>query len=82
MSKQKQSNIWGRIKSFFNRSSTIFYARLQALSGFVIAVLGAMDWSQIQYWDFATPNQTAWLGVGLVVNGIVTEVLRRRGMNK
>lgn len=77
---EKLSNLWDSTKAFFKRSSVIFYSRLQALSGFVLAVLGSMDWQQIQTWDFTTPNQTAWLGVGLVVNGIVTEVLRRRSL--
>lgn len=80
--KIKLSNFWEGSKAFFRRSATIFYARLQAFAGFILAVLGAMDWSQIQSWDFTTPNQTAWLGVGLIVNGIVTEVLRRRGLGK
>lgn len=74
------SNFWERTKAFFKRSETIFYARIQALAGFVLAVLGSMDWSQLKTWDFTTPKQTAWLGIGLVINGIVTEVLRRRNM--
>ncbi len=74
------SNFWERTKAFFKRSETIFYARIQALAGFVLAVLGSMDWSQLKTWDFTTPKQIAWLGIGLVINGIVTEVLRRRNM--
>lgn len=71
---------WDNVKAFFKRSETIFYARLQALSGFVLAVAGTVDWSVIKDWDFTTPKQTAWLGFGLVFNGIVTELLRRRNM--
>jgi hypothetical protein len=71
--------MWDKIKAFFKRSSVIFYSRLQALAGFLLAVLGSMDWSQIRTWDFTTPKQTAWLGIGLIVNGVITEVLRRRG---
>jgi len=70
--------MWDNIKAFFKRSEVIFYARLQALSGFILAVLGSMDWNQIQTWDFTSPKQTAWLGIGLIINGTVTEVLRRR----
>lgn len=70
--------MWDNIKAFFKRSEVIFYARLQALFGFVLAVLGSMDWNQIQTWDFTSPKQTAWLGIGLIINGTVTEVLRRR----
>lgn len=73
--------MWDNVKSFFKRSEVIFYARLQALSGFVLAVLGSMDWSQLQTWDFTSPRQTAWLGIGLIANGTVTELLRRRNMN-
>lgn len=72
---------WDKLKAFFKRSETIFYARLQTLSGFVLAVLGTIDWQQISMWDFTTPKQTAWLGVGLIVNGTITELLRRRGSN-
>lgn len=70
--------MWDKIKAFFKRSEVIFYARLQTLSGFILAVLGSMDWQQIQTWDFTSPKQTAWLGIGLIINGTVTEVLRRR----
>lgn len=77
---EKLNSFWEGTKAFFKRSAVIFYSRLQALSGFVLAVLGSMDWQQISHWDFTTPKQTAWLGIGLIVNGIVTEALRRRSM--
>lgn len=79
--KQTVSNWWEATKDFFKRSETILYARIQTIAGLVLAILGSIDWSQIQSWDFTTPKQTAWLGIGLVVNGIVTEILRRRNMN-
>jgi len=69
---------WDKLKAFFKRSEVILYSRLQTLSGFVLAVLGTIDWQQISTWDFTTPKQTVWLGVGLIVNGSVTELLRRR----
>lgn len=75
------SKYWEDVKDFFKRSETILWARIQAIVGLVLAILGSIDWSQIQNWDFTTPKQTAWLGIGLVVNGIVTEFLRRRNMN-
>lgn len=79
--KQKLNNTWESIKDFFKRSETILWARIQAIAGLVLAVMGSIDWSQIQSWDFTTPKQTAWLGIGLIVNGFVTEILRRRNMN-
>lgn len=75
------SNFWENVKAFFRRSEVILYARLQSLSGFILAVLGSLDWSQISTWDFTTPRQTAWLGIGLIVNGTITEILRRRNMS-
>lgn len=71
---------WDDTKAFFKRSEVIFYSRLQALSGLVLAVMGSVDWSVIKDWDFTTPKQTAWLGFGLIFNGLVTELLRRRNM--
>lgn len=79
--KQTLQKWWDNTKAFFKRSETIFYARLQALAGLVLAILGSIDWSQISTWDFTTPRQTAWLGIGLIVNGTVTELLRRRNMD-
>lgn len=75
------SKYWEAVKDFFKRSETILYARIQVIIGFIVGVLGAIDWSQISSWDFTTPKQTAWLGIGLVVNGAITESLRRRNMN-
>lgn len=77
----KLINFWESCKAFFKRSTVIFYSRLQSLAGFILTVLGSLDWSQISSWDFATPKQTAWLGIGLIVNGTITEILRRRGLN-
>ena len=74
------SNFWDSTKAFFKRSEVIFYARLQSLSGFVLAVFSQVDWQTIQSWDFTSPKQTAWLGIGLIVNGTITELLRRRNM--
>lgn len=74
------SNLWDNVKAFFKRSEVIFYARLQSLAGFVLAVLSQVDWNTIQTWDFTSPKQTAWLGIGLIVNGTITELLRRRNM--
>ena len=68
---------WDNTKAFFKRSETIFYAQLQAVVGFFLAVAGGIDWTQVSNL-FSKPKQALWLGVGLVVNGIVTEILRRR----
>ena len=74
------SKFWDNTKAFFKRSEVILYSRLQALSGFVLAILGSVDWQQITALDWTTPKQTSWLGIGLIVNGTITELLRRRNM--
>lgn len=69
---------WDKVKAFFKRSEVIFYSRLQTLSGFCLAVAGTIDWGAIAHLDWTTPKQTIWLGIGLIVNGSITELLRRR----
>ncbi len=76
---EKVSPWWDATKAFFQRSEVIFYSRLQVLTGFVLAVAGSVDWTQI------TTNlgnkQSLYLGAGLIVNGIITESLRRHNAN-
>lgn len=72
---------WENTKAFFKNSEVIFYSRLQALAGLAIAVAGSVDWSQIGALDWTTPKQTVWAGIGIALNGVFTEILRRRNMN-
>jgi len=73
--------MWQRIKTFFKDSETIFLARAQALIGFVAAIAGAMDWGPLvglaSNGGF-TRDQIVGLAVVLAVQGLLTEVLRRR----
>jgi len=64
--------MWQRIKAFFSDSETIFWARLQALFGFIGSVMAVVDPSLLQ--PLLTPKGFA---IYLLVNGIVTELLRR-----
>lgn len=70
-----------KVKKFFKDSTTIFWARVQTVVGFAIAVAGSVDWTTISTLDWTTPKQTVWIGVGILANGIITEVLRRRTLN-
>lgn len=79
--KDKLQAAWQKVKDFFHNSATIFYARLQSFVGLAIAVAGAVDWQQIASLDWTTPRQTIWIGLGLIANGVMTEVLRRRSLN-
>lgn len=74
------SNLWDKTKAFFKRSEVIFYSRLQVIGGFILAVIGQVNWNSLTTWDWTTPKQNVWLGFGLIVNGLVTELLRRRNM--
>ena len=71
------STWWDNTKAFFKRSETIFYARLQVLSGFFLAVFSGIDWSTVTV-NLENAKQSLYLAGGLIVNGIITEYLRRR----
>lgn len=71
---------WDNTKAWFKRSETIAYARFQVFTGFFVAAIGNIDWTTVTSWNWSAPKQNFWIGVGLMINGIVTEVLRRRNM--
>ncbi|PAQ06784.1 hypothetical protein [Mesorhizobium temperatum] len=65
--------MWTRIKSYFSDSETIFWARLQAAIGVVAAVVTYVD---PQVLAPLIPSEIfPWF---LVINGLLTEFLRRR----
>lgn len=65
--------MWTRIKNFFAGSETIFWARLQAFIGVVAGIVTYVD-PQV----LAPVIPSEWFPAFLVVNGILTEFLRRR----
>lgn len=73
----KISTWWDNTKAFFKRSETIFYARLQVVAGFALAVSSGIDWTQVTT-NLNDAKHSLYLALGLIVNGIVTELLRRR----
>jgi hypothetical protein len=76
---------WEETKAFFAYSETILVARIQALSGLIVAAVGAVDWSPVfNLLGVDTGfsyKQTVWLGIGLFFKGIMDELLRRRNAN-
>ncbi len=62
--------MWDKIKAFFLNSETIFWARAQ------IAV-GAL-WTVLSVTDLAPLLNPKWLTYWLILNGFITEYLRRR----
>jgi len=71
---------WDSTKAFFKRSETIAYARLQVLAGFFLAVFSSIDWSTVTV-DLENAKHALYLAGGLIINGIITEYLRRRNAN-
>ncbi|MBX3583542.1 MAG: hypothetical protein KF810_16780 [Rhizobiaceae bacterium] len=65
--------MWSRIKKFFADSETIFWARLQAFIGVVAVIVTYVD-PQV----LAPVIPSDWFPAFLVVNGVLTEFLRRR----
>lgn len=68
--------MWEKIKAWFKHSETIFWARLQVVLGATMTVLANTDPTMFN--QYVPPN---WLPIYIVVSGILTEILRRRGMN-
>lgn len=75
--KQINEKIW----SWCKQSGTILWSRIQVLVGFLLAALAGMDWSPLVGLGSSTGftiNQFVTLGVILLANGIITEMIRRR----
>ncbi len=67
-------------KAFFKRSWSIFLARMEIVTGFVVGVVAAIDWSDLANIDFNagfSNNQMFWFAIGLTIKGIVSEIGRR-----
>lgn len=75
----KIKQIWKNTKAWFKHSETIFWARAQAAVGFFLAVFASIDWTQLTLSGIS--KETAILAIGLVLNGVFTEYLRRRNAN-
>lgn len=76
------SNLWTNIKKWFNYSWSIFIARLEVLTGFLLGAAGGIDWTAIinMNWQDAVYSKTNLIVSGLIVlKGIISEVGRRSG---
>jgi hypothetical protein len=73
--------MWAKIVKFFHDSEVIFMARLEAISGFVVTALAAINWDQLFSMSSLpsfTWNQAATVGAIMLVQGVVLEWARRR----
>jgi len=50
------------------------------LAGFFLAVFSSIDWSTVTV-DLENAKHALYLAGGLIINGIITEYLRRRNAN-
>jgi len=71
-----------RIKDWsgWSTAGSIFIARMETLSGFLVGVVGGIDWSPLLALDFTQPiaNKTLIvMGSVLVIKGLVSEMTRR-----
>lgn len=75
--KTTYDNVW----AWFKNSGTILLARLTTFIGFIVGVLGAIDWSSLSTYLSSpmgmTNTQLAWMGIAAFLQGIVIEVTRR-----
>lgn len=65
--------MWENIVAFFKSSETIFWARLNALIGFIATIATYVDPSLLS--SILTPQT---FSIYVLVNGVATEYLRRR----
>lgn len=76
------SNIWNKIKAWFNYSWSIFIARLEVLTGILLGAVGGIDWDALMNlnWADGIYSKTNLIVAALIViKGIVSEVGRRAG---
>ena len=62
-----------KIKNWFVHSETIFWARLQIAFGII--------WTAVSVVDLSPLLSPKWFALWCIANGIISELLRRRGTN-
>ena len=75
-------NVWTKIKQWFNYSWSIFLARLEMLSGFLLGVVGGIDWdalANLSWGDAIYSKNNLIFAAILLIKGIVSEIGRRAG---
>jgi hypothetical protein len=76
-----QPQLLQRFKDWFHNSETILLARIETFTGFLVAAIGGMDWSQIYSLDFShaiASKQNLTIGSVAFLHGLVIEAARRR----
>ena len=76
------SNLWTDIKAWFNKSWSIFIARMEVLVGFIIGAVGGIDWSalvNLNWYDAVYSKTNLLVAALIIIKGIVSEMGRRAG---
>lgn len=69
--------MWQKLKQWFKDSEVIFWARMQVLGGILLAVVPTLN--PVAWLDQALTPAQRWVTAGTaIVNGVLTEYLRRR----
>jgi hypothetical protein len=74
------STLWTDIKAWFNRSWSIFLARLEVLTGVLVGMFGGIDWTALAQLDWSQgikSTGTIIVAALLIIKGIVSELARR-----
>ena len=74
--------LWNKIKDWsgWSTAGSIFLARLHAMSGFAIGVIGGLNWTPLLSLDLSSAIASkTFLAVGgvILLQGIFAEVVRR-----
>lgn len=76
------SNVWNKVKAWFNYSWSIFIARAEVLAGILVGAFTGIDWVSIMALDFRDSiysKNNIILAVFLVLKGVISEIGRRSG---
>jgi hypothetical protein len=70
--------MWNKIRSWFKNSITIFWARVQVLTGFAVASLMALASDPNVTGAIQTALQPKFIPYYVIAIGLITEIARRR----
>lgn len=76
------SNLFNDIKAWFNRSWSIFIARMEVLVGFILGAAGGIDWTalvNLNWYDAIYSKTNLLVAALIIIKGIVSEMGRRAG---
>lgn len=81
--KDKFNALVEKAKVWCKDSVTILWARIQIFVGIVLGALSAMDFTSFATFDWSSGNwkTLAFVALGVIVNGFITEMARRRTLN-